>query len=90
MPVKPNKIVIQQPLTLNGKFVRYKIVGDMTFLDVNVGDDVLLEKRPALDRSLDRIRKAKVAKVYISTFDRASIVELEAKDFKDDKALARY
>lgn len=88
--IKPVKTVVQQPLTLNGKFVKYKIHGDMQYVHVKAGDTVLTEKRPGLNVSLNRMKKATVATVYFSTFERANIVELEPKDFKTVEHLNKY
>lgn len=90
MNMKPMRTIVHLPLTLNGKFVKYKQIATLEFIDVSVGDEFIITKRPDLNVSFDNIKKTKVAASYMSTVDRGNLVVLEPKDFKDIKLLNKY
>lgn len=90
MNMKPMKTIVHIPLTVNGKFVRYKMLGQTEFVDVKVGDEFVLEKRAGLDVPLDKLKTSTVKRVIYSVIDRGNLVELEPKEFKSIEKLNKY
>ncbi len=94
---KPLKMYIYQPLFIKAKkkgdedeYVRSTIVDDFPYFRVEVGYVFTTEKRPAKYHELIEQQETKVEAVRYNLAERACIVILERKTFKNQRDVDRY
>jgi len=91
MNAKQMRTKVYLPLYLKDKgFIRYKNLGHVEFVKIEVGDVFFIDKLPSLDSELSKAPSFKVAEIYYSTFDRGNLVILEPKYFTSEKSLERF
>jgi len=86
---KPMKTFVMLPVYLKDEY-RCAVPSELGQIQVNVGDEFVIDKRPGSYAELRKMKVHKVAAVKFNVFDNSRLIELEPVKFMTQEQLDEF